>query len=573
MKILGLNAWHGDASAALIVDGRLVAAAEEERFTRKKHCAGFPAEAARWCLAEGRIAARDLDHVAISRDPKANRLDKILFALQQRPSWTLIRDRLANAGKVRDARGALLRTLGVPPSVLSAQFHAVEHHRAHMASAFFVSPFEEAAVVSVDGFGDFASLMLGHGRGRRLEVLDRVPFPHSLGLFYTMVTQFLGFPKYGDEGKVMGLAPYGKPQHLEAMREILKDGPGGARFELDLDYFLHHSEGVEMTWEDGTPVIGRVWSDKMVERFGPARVPGAELTDRDRDLAASLQQRLEEVYLGVLRAAAKRTGSTNLALAGGVAFNSVANGKILDETPFKELYIQPAAGDAGTAIGAAFQVLHEVLERPRSFVMKHAYTGPGFGEVRIKAALAAAGLSGRRADAVAEDASDRVASGKVVGWFQGRMEFGPRALGNRSILADPRRAEMKKILNERIKHRESFRPFAPVVQLERIGEVFERAYPSPFMNLVYKLRPEARAKLPAVNHVDDTGRLQTLRREDNPRYWDVIEGYRRRTGLPVLLNTSFNENEPIVCTPEDAIRCFQTTKMDCLVLGDWVVDR
>jgi carbamoyltransferase len=566
--ILGLNAYHGDAAAALVVDGELVAAAEEERFNRVKHCAGFPALSAAWCLADAGLTAADLDHVAVSRDPRANLGAKLRRLLRTSPGY--VRTRLENAARVRDVGGQLAAALG---GEVGATLHSVEHHQAHVASAFLVSPFETAAVLSVDGFGDFASTMLAHGRGNRFEVLDRVLFPHSLGIFYTAVTQWLGFPKYGDEGKVMGLAPYGEPRQAERMRELVR--LNGSLFELGLDYFTHHREGVDMTWDGQTPTIGRIYSDRLVEAFGPAREPGSELTALHEDVAASLQKMLEDAYLHLVRHLYERTGERAICLAGGVALNAVANGLIRLETPFEEVYVQPAAGDSGTAVGAAYFVWNQVLGQPRSFVMRHAYTGPEYGDEECAAAIAAAGLESRYLDDETLFAflADKLSAGEVVGWFQGRMEFGPRALGNRSIVVDPRRPDMKDVLNARIKHREPFRPFAPSILAEATGEWFEQDYASPFMVLVYKTRAERREAIPAVNHVDDTGRLQTVERDVNPRYYRLIEEFARLTGVPLVLNTSFNENEPIVMTPEDAVACFAKTRMDVLVLGNRVVTR
>jgi carbamoyltransferase len=571
--ILGLNAYHGDAAAALVVDGELVAAAEEERFNRVKHCAGFPELAAAWCLADAGLAVGDLDHVAIGRDPRANLGHKLLGVLRRAPSAGFLRSRLENAAKVRDARGHLAAALGVDRELLRARFHHVEHHQAHVASAFFVSPFEEAAVLSVDGFGDFASTMLAHGKGNRLEVLDRVLFPHSLGIFYTAVTQWLGFPKYGDEGKVMGLAPYGEPARVERMRELVR--LDGSLFQLGLDYFTHHREGVDMTWDEQTPTIGRIYSDRMIEAFGPPREPRTEIGKVHEDVAASLQKMLEEAYLHLVRQLHERTGSRDICLAGGVALNAVANGLIRLETPFEGVYVQPAAGDSGTAVGAAYHVWHRELGQPRSFVMEHAYTGPAYSDEDCAAAIANAGLEGELVDdeRLFPLVAERIAAGDIVGWFQGRMEFGPRALGNRSIVSDPRRPEMKDVLNARIKHREPFRPFAPSILAEATGEWFEQDYTSPFMVLVYKTRPEKRESIPAVNHVDDTGRLQTVERDVNPRYWNLIKEFDKLTGVPIVLNTSFNENEPIVMTPEHAVETFAKTKMDVLVLGNLVVWR
>jgi len=572
--ILGLNAFHGDAAAALVVDGELVVAAEEERFNRVKHCAGFPDLAARWCLEDAGLEPGDLDHVAVSRDPKANLGRKLLRTIRHGASARYLKARLENAAKVRDVRSALARALDVSPDALRAEVHNVEHHQAHVASAFFVSPFEQAAVLSVDGFGDFASTMLAVGRGNRFEVLDRVLFPHSLGIFYTALTQWLGFPKYGDEGKVMGLAPYGDPEaQLARMRDLVR--VDGDLFELGLDYFTHDKEGVDMTWDEQTPTIGRIFSDRMVEAFGPAREPRTELERRHEDVAAGLQAMLEEAYLHLVQALWERTREPALCLAGGVALNAVANGRIRPETPFEDVYVQPAAGDSGTAVGAAYWVWNQALGRPRGFVMEHAYTGPEYSDEECAAAARAAGFEPERLDddRLFGEVARAIEAGDVVGWFQGRMEFGPRALGNRSIVVDPRRADMKDILNARIKHREPFRPFAPSILAEATGDWFEQDYASPFMVLVYKTKTERRAQIPAVNHVDDTGRLQTVEERVSPRYHRLISEFARLTGVPVVLNTSFNENEPIVMTPEQAVDTFAKTKMDLLVLGNQVVRR
>jgi carbamoyltransferase len=572
--ILGLNAYHGDAAAALVVDGELVAAAEEERFSRIKHVAGFPSLAARWCLEEAGLAPDALDHVAVSRNPRANIGRKLLRTIRHGASARYLRTRLQNAAKIRDVGAALAETLEIDQRALRAQIHNVEHHEAHVASAFFVSPFEHAAILSVDGFGDFCSTMTALGRGSSFEVLDRVLFPHSLGIFYAALTQYLGFPKYGDEGKVMGLAPYGDPEpHMEAMRAVVS--PNGHLFALDLDYFTHDEEGVDMTWHEGSPQIARIYSHKLIETFGPARQPEEEITQHYQDVAASLQQRLEEVYLHLVRHLHAHTQQRALCLAGGVALNAVANGRIRPETPFEELYVQPAAGDSGTAVGAAYYVWNQELRQPRAFVMRHAYTGPGYSGEDIAMALAAAGLDSEQLD---DDelfplVAERIAAGDVVGWFQGRMEFGPRALGHRSIVADARRVDMKDVLNARIKHREAFRPFAPSVLAEATGDWYEQDYTSPFMVLVYKTRPERRDAIPAVDHVDGTGRLQTVERDVEPRYHRLIEEFARQTGVPIVLNTSFNEDEPIVRTPEDAVETFRRTHMDVLVLGNHVVVR
>jgi carbamoyltransferase len=527
--ILGLNAYHGDAAAALVVDGELVAAAEEERFNRVKHSAGFPAQAAAWCLAEAGLSAPD--QVAV---------------------------------------GCLERSLPADPrgELPSAEWHFVEHHRAHLASSFLVSGFEDAAVLSVDAFGDGVSTMLARGEGTSVDVLERVEFPHSLGVLYTAVTQWLGFPRFGDEGKVMGLAPYGTPRFTDELHRLVR--PAGDLFELDLDYFTHYERPMELTWREGSPTVGRLFSPRLEELLGPAREPEGELTAHHEDVAASLQAVLEEHYLRLADALWRRTKLPRLCLAGGVALNAVANGRILRETPFEQIFVQPAASDSGTAIGAAFQVAGT-----RDFVMEHAYWGPRYSDEDCAAALAAAGMSGEGLDEeeLCAHVAARIAAGNVVGWFQGRMEFGPRALGDRSIVADPRRHEIKDVLNARIKHREPFRPFAPSVLAEKAPEWFEQEHPSPFMVLVYRTRPEKRELIPGVNHVDDTGRLQTVTRAANPRYHRLIQEFERLTGVPMVLNTSFDENEPIVMTPADALETFRRTRIDLLVLGSLVVRR
>lgn len=594
MIIVGINAYHGDAAAAIIRDGKLIAAVEEERFSRCKHCAGFPTESLRYCLEVAGARIEDVEHVGISRDPSAHLHKKVLFAAtraakslrggegsKDRSSEVsgpgivrVVADRLANAARVRDLREDVAAALGVPKGKLRARFHNVEHHRAHLASSFYISPFERAALLSIDGFGDFISTMWGIGEGNSIEVLGQVEYPHSSGVVYTATTQFLGFPHYGDEGKVMGLAPYGKPRFIEEFRDIIRTEEGG-RFRLNLDYFRHHAEGVEMTWDEGSPGIGRIFSPEYVKLFGPPREQGAPLTDRERDIAASLQARLEEVCFHILTHLHEKTGLTDLGLSGGVAYNSVMNGKILLHTPFQRVFVQPAAGDSGTALGVCYQIYNGILNRPRGEVMEGSYTGPEFSAAEILAELERSGLTYETYSdrTVTQRAAQDIASGAVVGWFQGRMEFGPRALGNRSIVADPRRAEMKDVLNERIKKREPFRPFAPSVLEEHVGDYFEQTHPAPTMLMVYQVKPEMRAAIPAITHVDGSGRLQTVSRKVNERYYQLISDFRELTGVPIVLNTSFNENEPIVCTPRHAIDCFMKTRMDVLYLQNYAVRR
>ena len=594
MYILGINAYHGDASAAIIHDGRLIAAAEEERFNRFKHCAGFPTQAIKYCLAAAGISLEQVDHLGISRNPSANLRKKVMFAAKKaargagllssaaaaaetaggQSGLKRLTERLASVAKVRSFKDDLANALGVPKEDVRAELHHVEHHRAHLASCFFVSPFERAALLSIDGFGDFVSTMWGLGEGTKFKVLGQVEYPHSTGIVYTATTQFIGFPWYGDEGKVMGLAPYGTPRFMDEFRDIIRTKAGG-KFTLNLDYFRHHTDGVEMSWDEGSPVIGTIFAKAYSKTFGEPRQPSEPLTDRERDIAASLQLRLEEVGFHVLRHLHEVTGLTDLGLAGGVALNSVMNGKILLNTPFKRVYVQPAAGDNGTSLGVCYYIYNQILNEPRREVMEGAYTGPEFSNDEIRAVLEQYGLeyetySDRE---VTQRAARDIAAGAVLGWFQGRMEFGPRALGNRSIVVDPRRADMKEMLNHRIKKREPFRPFAPSILEEYIGEYFEQTHPAPTMLMVYQIRPEKRAIIPAVTHVDGSGRLQTVTRELNPRYYQLIADFHALTGVPVVLNTSFNENEPIVCTPQHAIDCFLKTRMDVLYLGDYALRR
>jgi carbamoyltransferase len=577
--VLGINAYHGDVSAALVRDGILIAAVEEERFRRIKHCAGFPTLAIQSVLRQAGIRGTDVDHVAVSRDPRAHLLRKAWYTLVRRPNIALVRDRLRNRRRVGDLRGPLATALAVRDEALPPVHH-VEHHPAHLASAFFVSPFRDAACCAIDGFGDFVSTSFALGSDTHIDVLDHVFFPHSLGILYTAVTQHLGFPAFGDEFKVMGLAPYGRPAMVEEVRRLVRLMPGG-KFELDLRYFRHWSDGVAMEWEDGAPTLGPVYAAALDELLGPARQPGDPLTARHEDIARSLQAVYEECAMHVLQGLWERTHNPRLCLAGGCAMNSVANGKIRSETPFREVYIQPASGDNGTALGAAYHVWHDVLHGSRGFVMEHGYWGPAHSADDIASAVTAHvgdtdGLVVERlasVDQAAALAARLIADGLIVGWYQGRMEWGARALGNRSIVADPRRADIRDVINVKIKFREKFRPFAPSVAVEALDDYFEGAVPDPFMIQVYPVRAEKRAVIPAVTHVDGSGRLQTVSATTNPAYYRLIREFEALTGVPIVLNTSFNENEPIVDTPAQALACFLRTGMDAIVLGSVVIRR
>ncbi|MGC2332880.1 MAG: carbamoyltransferase C-terminal domain-containing protein [Candidatus Acidiferrales bacterium] len=577
MVILGINAYHANAAAAIVVDGRLVAAVEEERLNRVKYAAGLPAQAIQFCLDRAGVTLAEVDHIAVPRDPWARIGTKLRFAIRM-PKFAL--DRVRVMKRFAGIHEDLASAFHLAPGDIRGQFHRVEHHTAHLASTFFVSPFDRAAVLSADGLGDFASSMCAVGEGPKMRILGEVAFPHSLGMYYTALTQYVGFWKFGDEYKVMGLAAYGQPEFLEEFRRIVwPDGP--LSFRLGLEYFTHQSQGADMTWRDATstPVLGRLFSPHLEQRLGPARKPGEPLTQRHYNLAASMQAALEEVLVAYWNGLAKQSGQKALCLAGGVAFNCVANGRIFDATPFEQVWVQPAAGDAGLSIGAAFAVHHQILGRPREFVMEHAYWGPQFSPAEIRAVVDRVGSADEVEIAQLDEAelvratARHIADGKIVGWFQGAAEWGPRALGNRSILADPRRPEMKDILNRRIKHRESFRPFAPSIAEEATGEFFEKTHPSPFMTFAYPVRADKRGVIPAPTHVDGTARLQTVSRTSNPLYWKLLHAVGDLTGVPVVLNTSFNDNEPIVCRPEEALECFRRTRMDVLVLGNFILER
>jgi carbamoyltransferase len=571
--ILGINAYHGDSSAALVCDGRLVAACEEERYNRIKHWAGFPAESIRRCLAIGGVDPSDIGHIAVSFDPRAHFLRKVAFALGQPGLWGRALGRLRRQGRALSLAEKVAEATGCEAGRVRARVHHVEHHAAHLASAFLMSPWEEAAVLSVDGMGDFTSTVLGSGRGTEVREFCRVHYPHSLGLLYNAVTLYLGFPAYGDEYKVMGLAPYGEPEFLEVFRRMIF--PRGDTFALNLDYFTHHRRGVAMSWDGGVPLVEPFHSERMERELGVARVPRSELTQKHENIAASLQVVTEEIVFHLMERLLARTGGKRVCFGGGVAMNSVANGKITERTPFEEVFVPPGAADNGTSFGAAFHVWHRVLGRPRSFVLEHAFWGDAATEAECAEAIASEAVVAERLEegAMVERAVDALLNGEVVGWFQGRMEFGARALGNRSLVADPRRRDMQEIINLKIKFREKFRPFAPSVLAERAGEWFEELQPSPVMEKVLVVRPEKRAEVPAVVHVDGTGRLQTVDRRTNPLYHRLIERFAERTGVPMVLNTSLNENEPIVQTPRQAIQCMLRTRMDALALGSFWVER
>ncbi len=571
MLILGLNMFHADASAAIIQDGRVVFGIAEERLNRVKHYAGFPTLAIQACLEAVGAKISDIDHIAVGQDTDANLAKKVRYAISN-PAKLLNFIRLRRQKReIHGVRELIEKHLECDPQALRFQTHHLEHHIAHIASAYYCSPWDKAAGFSYDGSGDFVSTMMANCEGNKVNVLDRVFLPHSLGSFYTMICEFIGYNRYGDEGKVMGLAPYGKDTYCQQVRDLLMTSTAG--FEMDLNFFqpLGSNEGMQIK-PDGTVALARHFSGRMAELFGPPREPESEITQRDMDLAYAMQHCFEEVFFHLLNELHKRVPLENIAMAGGCALNSVANGKLFSRTPFRHTWIQPAAGDEGLAIGAALHTYYSVLGHKRDFVMKNSYLGPEFSDARIESSLKSAGVKYRKLDRgpLLDTVTDRIANGDVVGWFQGRMEWGPRALGNRSILAHPGLPNMKEVLNARIKRREWFRPFAPSILQERQADYFEHDHPSPFMLHVYKIKAEKREQLCAVNHVDDTGRLQSVSREENPLYYELIQNFDRKTGIPVVLNTSFNENEPIVCAPEEAVNCFQRTRMDAIAIGPYV---
>jgi len=583
MKILGLNAYHGDSAACLFVDGNLVAAAEEERFRRIKHWAGLPTSAINYVLEEARIRLEDVDHIAINRKPGVNNLRRLGFVLTHFPHPRLMAQKVKNIRSAASVKERLEASYAIE---IKAEMHYVEHHLAHLASPYLVSGLSEAACISIDGFGDFASTALGFGEGGEVKIENRVYFPHSLGIFYSALTQFLGFPHYGDEYKVMGLAPYGEPNYLEPLRQVVRIRPDGS-FRLNLKFFRHHIGNVSYTWNDCAPTVGTLYRRALVDLLGPPRQPDEPIEQKHKDIARSVQATYEKAFFALLQLLHKQHPSDNLALAGGCAMNSVANGKVYRRTPFKKMYCPAAAGDAGGAIGAAAFVQSEISDQQNLTSdlrpLMSAYLGPEATMEEIhalidwkKKELADSGCSvvyiGDEEELLKRTAQ-AIADGKIVGWFQGRMEWGPRALGNRSILADPRNAGIKDVLNAKIKRRESFRPFAPSILREAAAEWFETDDDVPFMMQVFQIRAKYRDMIPAVIHVDGTGRLQTVHKETNPRYYRLIEHFRDLTGIPVVLNTSFNENEPVVCFPEEALDCFLRTEMDVLVLGNFYISR
>jgi len=560
MYILGLSLNGHDTAACLIKDGRIIGICEEERLCRVKRITAYPSRAIDYCLKEAGIDIQDIDYSAYSWNCEIE-FNKFLcgHSLKFFPQSLLHFREGLRGWRVRKSRsGYLKRKFGI-------KSYAINHHLAHGASSFFVSPFDQAAILTLDGAGEFDTVTLGIGQDKNIRVLESIEYPHSLGLLYDAVSIYLGFTELEGAGKVMGLASYGKPAYLKEFKKIVKFEPEG-KFELDLSYFQYHlAHRKQNEWV----------AEKFMRAFGPAREIDGPLEQRHMDIAASLQQIVEEAIFHLAERLFGLTKQKNLCIAGGVALNSVANAKLLANSRFKEFYIQPLANDAGGALGAAFYLYHQILGQPRVTVMTHAYWGPAFTDQEIITSLSSfSGLNVKRSTEIEKETAHLLARGKIIGWLQGRMEGGPRALGNRSILVDPRNPQMMDILNKRVKFREAFRPFAPSILEEYNFEYFKTDYPSPFMLMVYEAREEKRGQIPAVVHVDGTGRVQTVNRQDNPRYRKLIEEFHKITGVPVILNTSFNiRGEPIVCTPEDAIICFLGTDMDYLVLGDFLVNK
>jgi carbamoyltransferase len=566
MYILGLTTL-GDSAATLIKEGKIIAAAEEERFSRRKHHSGFPYNAMQYCLEEGGIKIADVAHVGLYWKPWILR-HKAMQALKAAIiSPDMFRARVDRG--VGQVSGSYLGMLRHPQLIRkhfgpgNFRFHFLEHHQCHAASAFFVSGFERSAILTWDGTGEDTTTLFTQGDDTRIKVLKRIKLPHSLGQFYSAVTNFIGFDMFGgDEWKVMGLAAYGKPEYYDFFAQKVLKVNGNHDFNLNIRVLDHH---LAKHYQ---------FSEEISRALGPPRRPDEDLTERHWNIAASAQKVLEDTALHLIRGLHEMTGEENLCMAGGVAFNSVMNGRIMTESPFKNYFVQPAAGDAGCSLGAALLVHHQILKQPRSsFKMEHAYYGPGFSSAECAAALREASLQFETlADAkMLPRIAQMLADGAIIGWFQGRMEFGPRALGNRSFIADPRRPDMRELLNKKVKLREWFRPLAPSIKEEISAEIFGKPHRDPFMITVLHVAEKQAKRFPAVVHVDSTARPQTVSRQTNPRYWNLITEFEKLTGCPMLLNTSFNIQEPIVCSPQDAIKTFQSASFDALVLEDHLV--
>ncbi len=573
MNILGINAFHGDSSAALLIDGKLIAAVEEERYNRIKHWAGLPIQSIQYCLDAGNLNIQDIDYISLSFDPKKNLLQKLKFAALNLPSPSQIINRITRQRKSLSLKAEIAAAFQIPLNSLRAELVLCGHHESHIASTFLISPFEESSILSIDGMGDFVSTLFAHGKGNQITYGNKITYPHSLGFLYNAITLYLGFPKYGDEYKVMGLAPYGEPEFIDEFRKMILLTDQG--FELNLDYFNHVKKGIKMSWNGGEPLVEAFHSPYLEARLGPAKPIRSEMTKREENISASLQLRTEEVIFHLLNILHKKYPSKNLCLSGGVAMNSVSNGKIHKFTPFENVYVPVGAADNGTSFGSAFHVWNTILKKERNFTLEHAYWGPYHENSKVEEKLKNYQVKFEKLEEVEliDRVTDQIIEGKIVGWFQGRMEFGARALGNRSLIADPRREDMRDIINLKIKFREKFRPFAPSILREHVKDYFEDDIESPFMEKVLTIRQDKRKAIPAVTHVDGSGRLQTVEKKTNPLYYNLIESFYKKTNVPILLNTSLNENEPIVCKIEEAIDCFLRTSMDILVINNYYITR
>ena len=578
MIVLGINAYHGDASACIFVNNKLIAAVEEERFTRIKHSAGFPINAIKFCLNYADLDISKIDHITINRNPKQKIVQKILFASKNVFKFKFLKDRFLNLKKINSIKDEFNQNFN---SSFRGRIHNIDHHLSHVASSVFFSGYKDANFISVDGFGDFASTLTGFYDGKNINKLNEVLFPHSLGLFYTAITQYLGFLKYGDEYKVMGLAPYGEPIHYKKIKNLLEKKKDGL-FNLNLKYFLHHTGNVEMTWLTGEPKIGLVYGDKLVELLGPSRKAEEKIEKYHMDIAASTQKIYEEFLFDIANNLYEKNKNDSLCLSGGCGMNSVANGKLFNNTKYKNIYIPSAPGDSGGAIGSA-SILINNLSKKKLFFTDNPFLGPKFSNNEIKIVLEKNKKQIENERTVINKIEDKkklfektaklISEGAVVGFFQGRMEWGPRALGNRSILADPRNPNIRELLNIKIKRREIFRPFAPSILKDRVIDWFEVSDDVPFMSKVHQIKSEKRSIIPAVTHINGSGRLQTVSKDLNNDYFELITSFYNLTNVPILLNTSFNENEPIVCNPQEALSCFLRTKMDVLVLENYILTR
>lgn len=576
--ILGINAFHADTAACLVIDGKLAGAVGEERLgSRVKQTSAFPVNATRWLLESNGLRLKDVTHVAIPRDTSANRIAKAAWVAKNPVrGLNAALEHFSRKKDTEDGVYGLATELGEDPASARFKVVNVEHHLAHIASAYFLSPFEEVtAGFSYDASGDFASAMAARCEGPRIEILDRVTLPDSLGFFYTALCQFIGFDRFGEEYKVMGLAAYGEDTYRSHMQQLVQLDESGW-FRLAENYFSMHEGGTSgATDPDGHPHIDRMFAHRLTELLGAPALRG-EVTQREKDIARSTQVRFEEAAVHCLNRLHNLVPSERLAMAGGCALNGVANARILRDTAFSTAYLQAAASDDGTCLGAAYYTWHHVLGRHERFHMSHAFWGPEHSDASMRiATYSASGQAVIRElpnqAAAVDAAAELIANGVVVGWYQGRSEWGPRALGARSILANPAITSMKETINAKIKRRESFRPFAPSVLTEDASTYFEQDVYSPFMMHVVRIRPEWRGRLPAITHVDGTGRIQSVEQASNPLYHSLISAVKRRTGIGMVLNTSFNENEPIVDTPQQAINCFLRTDLDALCLGRYLL--